>query len=374
MDQLVMKSDNNSVVLFRADASIIIGSGHIMRCLTLAQHLRKIGYDCRFICRAHTGNLIELIKSKGFVVYALPVLNGFTSGKQELDHAAWLGCTQEVDAASCNEILKKLKPKWLFVDHYAIDENWERIVRDNCHNLIVIDDLADRKHLCDILIDVNLGRQFSDYQGLLSVRARLLLGPKYAILREEFADLREFSFERRKSFSLRKIMIAMGGVDLPGATLKILQSLGTLTSLPPVEIDVVMGSKAPSLSDVKLLAASMPFPTCVSVDVGDMAIRMANCDLAIGAAGGTAWERCCLGLPSLIVVLAENQWSGARALDAVGSAVLLGEAKNITERLPRLLESVRFSAQLASLSQNSRNLVDGRGVNRIVEIMESYCE
>lgn len=369
-----MKKSIQPLVIFRVDASIHIGSGHIMRCLTLASHLAKLGYDCRFICRPHPGNLIGYLEAKGFSVFLLPLVDCSVTGSHGQGHASWLGCSQEEDAAQCLAILTTLNPTWLFVDHYAIDMVWEEIVGGACDHLAVIDDLADRKHICDLLIDANLGRRSLDYERLSSTYSHLLIGPKYAMLRDEFADLREFSLERRSTFELKKVMIAMGGIDLPGATLKILHSLSTMNSLIALEIDVVMGCNAPSLSDVQKKAASMPFPTTVSVGVSDMADRMANSDLAIGAAGGTAWERCCLGLPSIVVVLAENQWPGAKALDGNGSALLLGETSDIIDKLPYFIETMCNSSQLALLSKNSRDLVDGRGVSRIVETMESYRE
>ena len=290
------------VIFFRTDASLIMGSGHVMRCLTLADALRVQGAQCHFISREHSGHLLEVIRQRGHTVTALPAGNPISAMTANVvpqpAHAAWLGCDWQTDALQTGAILTDLKPDWLVVDHYALDQRWEEAVTPQCRKLLVIDDLADRAHNCDLLLDQNLGRKSEHYAPLVTAQCQVLTGPQYALLRPEFAALRPYSLQRRQAQpALRQLLITMGGVDQPNATGKVLQALKTCALPQESRITVVMGLTAPWLQNVRELAAQMPWPTEVVISVGDMARRMADSDLAIGAAGSTSWERCCLHLP-----------------------------------------------------------------------------
>ena len=353
-------------IAFRTDASLHIGSGHVMRCLTLADALRQIGAECHFLCRQHPGHLIELVRGKGYTVHVLPYSEPEDSmDRSVVAHASWLGGTQKQDAQVCQPILQALKPDWLIVDHYALDIRWEESLRSFCRWLMVIDDMADRSHQCDLLLDQNLGRKPTDYAGLVPKESTLLVGPQYALLRPEFAALREYSLERRKQPKLQNLLITMGGVDQPNATGKVLEALRQSGLSNDIRIDVVMGAKAPWLEEVKGVAKSMPWPTEVLVNVTDMAQRMADCDLAIGAAGGTSWERCCLGVPTIIVILADNQWSGGQALQDAHAACLLGDVSAIPQ-LPVTLKRFGQQVELKHLSYMSARMTDGLGVARVL--------
>lgn len=328
-------------VAFRVDASLSIGSGHVMRCLTLAGALRKEGADCYFLCREHAGHLNELIAAQGFPIEVLPSQKGnvdrasVEQGKRSmvddgagyLHHADWLGATQESDASETLEILQALEPDWLIVDHYALDARWESRVRDAIPKarMMVIDDLADRPHQADVLLDQNLGRRARDYCGLVPEHCRCLIGPRYALLRPDFAEWREWSLERRRQGGpVKRLLVSLGGVDKDNVTGQVLDALSGIDLPEGIEITVVMGASAPWLEYVRYHARQMPCETEVVVNVSDMARRMAEADLAIGAAGSTAWERCCMGLPTILLVLAENQKEIARALDAEGAAINSG--------------------------------------------------
>jgi UDP-2,4-diacetamido-2,4,6-trideoxy-beta-L-altropyranose hydrolase len=262
-----------------------------------------------------------------------------------------------------------LKPDWLVVDHYALDMHWETELHGLYGKLLVIDDLADRAHSCDLLLDQNLGRQASDYAHFVPMHCTVLAGPQYALLRPEFAALREYSLKRREAPVLKRLLITMGGVDQPNATGQVLEALKASSLLEACHITVVMGSQAPWLSQVREVAANMPWPTEVRVDINDMAQVMAESDLAIGAAGGTSWERCCLGLPTLMVVLAENQWGGAQALQAVGAARLIGDAGSISMRLTSGLSSALADCSLTEMTRDASSVTDGKGVMRVVQQM-----
>ena len=172
-------------IIFRTDASLLIGSGHVMRCLTLADELRLRGSNVMFICREHPGNLIDLIKDKGFTVAALqqPKTEYFMT-PEDVAHAAWLGVSWKNDATDTIPILGKTKPSWLIVDHYAIDCRWENMLRHHVGKIMVIDDLADRSHDCDLLLDQNLYQDMETrYNHLVSNSCLKFLGPKFALLR-----------------------------------------------------------------------------------------------------------------------------------------------------------------------------------------------
>jgi len=357
------------VFVFRADASLDIGTGHIMRCLTLANALNANEERCIFICREHLGNLIEIIVDAGFEVLTLPA-GPMATGNS---HKDWLGANWQADVEQTRDALQGIVVDWIVVDHYALDANWERAMRPQCKQLMVIDDLADRQHDCDLLLDQNLGHTVEDYEGLVPKVCRLLVGSRYAMLRPEFAQLREYSLERRVNPSLDHILITMGGVDQNNATGQVLEALEASTLPATSRITVVMGPHAPWLKEVKRIAAAMPWEVDVKVGVNNMAKLMADSDLAIGAAGSTAWERCCLGLPSLMLVLAENQRASAEAIQKEGAAVLLGNilesVLNFSQVLQKLISYDQES--IAKISKAGSDLVDGLGVQRVLENMDS---
>lgn len=367
------------IVAFRADASLNIGTGHVMRCLTLADALREQGVTCHFICREHTGHLIAHIKQRGFTVKVLPACDGndlVAEGDKSSQpaHAAWLGSDWKTDAFQAGVYLDQVKPNWLVLDHYALDYRWEEELQGNYNynKLLVIDDLADRSHNCDLLLDQNLGRKASDYDGLVPKECVVLAGPQYALLRPEFATLREYSLKRRETPVLKQILITMGGVDLPNATSQVLEALKNSPLPKECRIVVVMGSHAPWLSQVRDVAANMPWPTEVRVDINDMAQVMADSDLAIGAAGSTSWERCCLGLPTLMVVLAMNQQAIADALVEIGAAISPGRitdkefSQKSCEMVARFITRPEF---LEAMSKKAADMTDGRGTEELTRYM-----
>jgi UDP-2,4-diacetamido-2,4,6-trideoxy-beta-L-altropyranose hydrolase len=369
-------------IAFRADASLQMGSGHVMRCLTLADAFKAQGADCHFISREHPGHLLEVIHQRGYKVNTLvaqvqpaqaaikSIVKEKLSPLQEPAHAAWLGSTWQADAQETGAILASLQPDWLVVDHYALDQRWEEALAPHYRKLLVIDDLADRPHCCDLLLDQNLGRQPQDYASLVPAHCQVLTGPHYALLRPEFAALRPYSLQRRQAQpALRHLLITMGGVDQPNATGQVLQALKSCALPADCQITVVMGLTAPWLQNVRELAAQMPWPTEVVVNVSDMAPRMADSDLAIGAAGSTSWERCCLGLPTLMVVLAGNQQPGAQALHAAHAARLIGVVSDIAAQLPLAVRELIDSDCRSRMSLAASAITDGHGVEKILQAM-----
>lgn len=361
-------------VVFRVDASLRIGTGHIMRCLTLADALAARGADCQFICRAHEGNLIDFICEKGYVTHTLPQIHTEKHIFKGINlfHRQWLGATQEQDADACRKILASLRVDWLIVDHYAIDIAWERALQQHYCKLMVIDDLADRLHSCDVLVDQTFGRDKADYYPFLTRSCRILCGAEYALLRSEFADLRGYSLQRRVRPSMRALLITMGGVDNGNATGRILQALQGCPLPEDCRITVVMGQTAPWLKDVRERAKSMFWPTQVLVGVRNMASLMAESDLAIGAAGATSWERCCLGLPTLMLVQAENQMKVAHGLEQAGAAKLINTTESCDLQLRSLISVlINEPTMLMHMSRNASCIVDGNGANAVIYEMRS---
>jgi len=363
-------------VVIRVDASLQIGTGHVMRCLTLAEALKGKSVQVEFICREHEGNLIDFIQGKGFKVHVLSMTvndiemprTSTLEAENVLDHAHWLGATQQQDADECKVILKKISPDWLVIDHYAIDETWQMALQEAYQQLMVIDDLADRRHQCDVLLDQTFGRQPQDYQKLVPDNCQMLLGSQYALLRSEFSLWREYSLKRRENPEFKKLLITMGGVDQNNDTGQILEELRNGALPADIEITVVMGETSPHLDEVQQQAKTLPYKIEVKSNVSNMAEIMANADFAIGASGATTWERCALGLPSAVMVLADNQKDIANILMHENAVIILDY-----QSLSRGIENVKFLSKenLLEMSIKALKMVDSRGAQRVVDIM---CE
>lgn len=353
-------------IFFRADASVQIGTGHVMRCLTLANALKKQGGQCSFICREHHGNLIEYIECQGFFVFRLPKKSTMSVQDSALGYLTWLGVTQEEDAKETINLINKQKIDWLVVDNYALNEIWEKQLRLHTQKIMVIDDLADRRHDCDLLLDQNLVHTKGDYQNLVPENCQILIGVKYALLRPEFAKWREYSLKRRQVGGLKKVLISFGGVDKDNNTSKILKALKHGNIPSEIQFIVVMGIASPYLEEVKTLTAQISNPTQIMVNVNNMAELMANSDLAIGAAGSTSWERCCLGLPTLMMILADNQKGIAQTLSAMRCAISMTNDKEICNHIKILYKN---KEQLAYISSKASQAVQGYGTEQVINVL-----
>mgnify|MGYP006421576185 FL=1 len=346
-------------VVFRADASLAMGTGHVMRCLALAQALKDNKVNVEFICRKHKGSLIDKIRSNRLNVHELEVLE---EADDKLAHSHWLGATQQQDADDCIEILKSEKIDWLIVDHYALDEQWQKKLKPYYEKLMVIDDLADRKHQCDILLDQNFGRSLQDYKELVPTSSKLLMGSKYALLRPEFEKYRQYSLNRRKNEKFKKLLVNMGGTDTDNITGKVIERLQIAKLPKDVEITIVMGKTAPHLSSVITSVNKLPYRSEVKVDVDNMAELMANADIAIGASGATTWERCCLGLPTIQLVTAHNQEFIASKLNKI-NAIKLVEIDDVVENLEN------FQYWMKSTGESASKVTNGSGIKSVLECL-----
>jgi len=345
-------------VVFRVDASLQMGTGHVMRCLTLAQVLKENGADVKFICRKHKGNLIDKIHSSRFIVNELEVLEEIEVDNN-LAHSHWLGATQQQDADDCINILKAEKLDWLIVDHYALDEQWQKRLKPYYEKLMVIDDLADRKHQCDLLLEQNFGRSSQEYEDLVPKVSKLLTGSEYSLLRSEFEKFRKFSLNRRKDGRFKSLLINMGGTDLDNITGKVVDRLQTAGLPEDVIITIIMGKTAPHLQSVISSANNLPYKSEVKVDIDNMAEIMANADIAIGASGSTTWERCCLGVPTLQLITAYNQEFIAQKLDKINAIKLVD-----IDELVKNLEN--FQYWMKAIGENASKVTNGSGSRTVL--------
>ena len=334
-------------IVFRVDSSDQMGAGHLMRCLTLADELQQQNHKITFICRELTGNLISLIK---YPVLVLPKDGDFQSDDFYLN---WLGAMQEQDARQTIEVIPK-NTDFLVVDSYALDEEWHQKLRYHTDRIMVIDDLADRHFDCDILLNQNLGSQKEDYQNKVPDNIKLLLGCNYALLRPEFAEFRNQALKKRKNTKeIKNILVSVGGSDTENLTYDILQSLDDFN------VVVVLGETSPYNNMIKSYAKDRNIE--VVVNANNMAELMLDADLAIGAGGSTSWERCCLGLPTLLYVTADNQKEIAKNLEKLG-------AVRIVDSLKDDLQAILNDFNLwQNMSKQSKNICDGLGVQKVIE-------
>ena len=341
-----------------------------MRCLTLAEELRGRGAEVVFACREFDGNLCDYIEEKGYIVHRLPVSNEQEDNIEgNLKHAAWLGADWQTDARQVEKIIKGLNtpPDWLVVDHYALDEKWEGYLRPYCKKIMVIDDLADRAHDCDLLLDQNLYADINiRYRGKVPSHCQLLLGPRYALLRDEFRQLHEQI--KPHNGPIKRVLVFFGGVDADNYTGLAIEALSRL-DMPDLHVDVVIGKQHPHREHIESSCAKHQFDC--HVQTSHMAELMTAADLSIGAGGSAIWERCCLGLPAIVVATAENQVALSSFSAQLGLCLYLGKADSVSiEKIERALCVFCDSTELLqSFSSKSKRIVDGKGLYRVLCVL-----
>jgi UDP-2,4-diacetamido-2,4,6-trideoxy-beta-L-altropyranose hydrolase len=340
-----------------------------MRCLTLAEALRARGCECLFLCRNHPGNLNEAIRQRGYSVHELPTSDPAEFAIDSPDpgpaHAAWLGTDWRTDALQTAAAVGEAGTDWLVVDHYALDARWESALRPLCRRIMVIDDLADREHECDLLLDHNLLPALERrYDGLLPASARKLLGPRYALLRSEFSrEVVEVTDD--EVGDLPRLLVMFGGADQDRQTERVLRVLAGMGWSGPV--DVVAGPLYPDLDTLREVVSALPAAT-LHVSARDMARLMRGADLALGAPGVSSLERCACALPSMTVALARNQEGIGIALAEVGAHWYLGRAAEVVDS--DWQDALRVLGQNKPIRKAMRTaaaaVCDGQGVRRVV--------
>jgi UDP-2,4-diacetamido-2,4,6-trideoxy-beta-L-altropyranose hydrolase len=361
----------NLEVIFRTDASHQIGTGHVMRCLTLADALRERGCECRFICREHPGNLLKLIRQRGHVAFALPQGEVRSSGSAPADggpaHADWLGTHWKIDAEQTRVAVGGVHVDWLIVDHYALDIRWEQHLRPICHKLMVIDDLADRLHDCDLLLDQNLIADADQrYVSRVPPHCGLILGPRYALLQPQYAQL-HIQVQPRQG-PIRQVLIYFGGSDSDNLTGKAIAAFLSLQR-NDIGLDVVINLENFHAEAIRQQVATHSQITLHS-RLPSLAPLMVKADLAIGGGGATSWERCCLGLPTLVVTLAENQKPATNELNRRKLIRWLGHKDKTGEmHITQALRNILNEGLKPEWSGNCRSVVDGQGVVRVCDVL-----
>lgn len=340
-------------VLFRVDASLVVGSGHLMRCLTLARQLQEQGAHLTFACRDLPGAPLQLIPAE-YELLRLPALASaaVTAAEAAIDGAA--------DSRALAQQLGGRQFDWCVIDHYGLDALWHRNARGFARHLMVIDDLANRPLDCDLLLDQGFDDQSSArYAPWLQQPAQALFGPEFALLREEFLLARARTAPR--SGALQRVLVFFTGGDDGGELFKALQALVGWRA--EVQVDVVIGAAHPQGSQLAALCQTQGWQLHCQIDY--MARLLAEADLVIGAAGSSSWERCALGVPALVAVLADNQRSLAAGLHSLGAAINLGDSAALTPGDYRRALDGLDATQLAALSVRGWALVDGLGAGRV---------
>lgn len=347
-------------ILFRVDASNEIGTGHVVRCLTLADALSEKGILSYFVCKTHEGNLIDKIQKRGFKVFELPTVK---YERSDLAHSHWLGSTILDDAILTLESIKGFEFNWCVVDHYALDTRWEEKIREQIPKTIVIDDLADRVHLCDILLDQNFfgDSTLNRYDKLVNTDCKKYLGPQFALIKKEFQVLSKIKNLRKQ---VNRILVFFGGSDLTNQTKIALDAICDISL--DFKIDVVLGTNyqwETSLFEFK----KKPFVKFYK-NLPDLSDLMNNADLMIGAGGTTTWERLSLGLPAIVVTTAENQKKINESLADKRLHIHLGEFQRITQcdYKNALVEVLKNQDELYLMSERLYNFNSSNGFESLV--------
>ncbi len=363
-------------IVFRADASRHIGTGHVVRCLSLADELqaRGVGVTSHFVCRMHDGNMFAAIRQRGYGVTELPADPSFPypvaeAADARLAHADWLGSSWKQDADQTRDAIEAIQPDLLVIDHYAIDIHWENLLRPHVGKIMVIDDLADRRHTCDFLLDQNW---FGDetphrYCGTIPDQCVVMLGPGYALLKTEYALLRAQMPPR--TGKTERILVFMGGSDPTNETGKVLQAL-MRPELAHLQADIVIGINHPDPQGIRSQAAARP-ATQVHSGLPSLAQWMTRADLMISAGGSTSWERMCLGLPAIVISIAANQTVTNTAMHAAGYIDFLGESPRVNADMiaDAIIRCIHEPQKLQQMSKMGQNLVPGTGARRVCDLL-----
>ncbi len=352
-------------ICFRVDSSDKIGTGHVMRCLTLADELGKAGHDILFICSDLTGNIGSFIKKKGYNIHL------FRHHEKSQDKLTPLTFNWKMDVDKTITVLKEVtyQVDWLIIDHYEISENWEVMIRPFVKKIMVIDDLANRKHDCDILLDQMYGETGERYKGLLSPHCKGLFGINYALLRSQFRE------HKKKHFVFNKnkvtIHVFFGGNDHKNYTGKFCKIL--LENFPQFNLKAVVGANYLHLDCLNELKNQYDKRFQWKQNLENMAAYMAECDLSIGAAGTTTWERACVGLPSAYLSIHNNQKDILKTLEKRGFCVFLGDADTIENHyfVKLTKQFINDENRIIEIYKKCNQSVDGLGTQRIIKTLLS---
>ena len=356
------------VIVFRVDSSTIMGSGHLMRCLTLAKLMRNCGnVDIRFICRDLEGNISSVVSDNDFNLIMLPAAEYNTDLSS---YAAWLTVSQEQDADETIDAIRStscdFQADYIIVDSYAIDEIWEKKLRPYTKKIFVIDDLASRKHDCDYLLDQTYGIEYSNkYDAVVPSHCVQFLGTSYSLLKSEYWNLRKEINLLRKE--INNVLVFFGGSDDTGETVKFLEALNK-NNCEQYHFIVIIGGGNPQQEVIKAYCDEMDNVE-FHCQVDNMEYYISICDLAFASAGVNTWERCVLGLPSVITVTADNQREISIKMREKNAAVILGSFETVTsEDYSKALRRIdKFD--VATMSKNAAELMGNNGMDELLKVV-----
>jgi len=341
------------MIVFRVDASSDVGLGHLSRCMNLAEELRMRGSDVTFVCRDIDSAGTSSLEEKLFRTVLLPRSTDVI--------------LQSVDASEFITSLAGARPDWVVVDSYSLGSEWETAVRPFVEKIAVIEDLAGRHHDCDLLIDQNYSdRTVETFKQQVPEKCKFLIGPKYAMLNSIFAKIREVSAAPRND--LKRVFVFCGGSDPKNLTKTVLEALSG-DEFSDLAVDVVIGAQNQNFKS----GSTNQYDTNIQFHESgdDFAKIMSNSDLAIGAGGTTTWERMCLGVPSVVVSIAENQVPTCEKLGREGFVRYLGPQSEVTNEsvASEVREFLKTPSALRASSVKSQIVVDGKGCKRVAEAM-----
>ena len=357
---------NAKSIFFRVDASVFIGSGHVMRCLVLAKQLSSFGYKVVFATKPQKGDFLHYISQQGFKVLELNKSKKVITPSFSDDYSAWLQGAWEDDANDF--ILKTKSADLIIVDHYSLDACWEREVSNKLHcEVIVVDDLV-REHCADLIIDQTYGRQPEEY-ALKNPKSIILAGSEFALISPEFKGIRDKLNKESTIKKYKNILVSMGAIDSPNVTIKVLEKLAEIKS-KELNVTVLLGEKSPHYKKIKEFCFNRDNFTHISFSDG-MADLMSTQHIAIGAPGSTTWERACVGRPSILIPIADNQNDIVKNVSQTGAVCLLNIddiEDNFHDKLDLIFNNWdRF--HLANLK-----LCDGQGSTRVCQHIINMLE
>jgi UDP-2,4-diacetamido-2,4,6-trideoxy-beta-L-altropyranose hydrolase len=353
-------------VAFRVDSSNKMGIGHLMRCLTLAKAIKnRYKAGMYFFTRSSQGNINHLITAADFKLIEMSPPKRVT--KTPLQHSQWLGASQDEDAKEFISLTNELSITsydLLIIDHYAIDAEWENLVAQTTNKILVIDDLGDRKHKCDYLLDQTFNCSVEKYQDLVPSQCTFMLGTRFALLRSEFQISTNAIINARDAITENTILIMFGGTDPDNLSLI---ALKIITGRDDVnKINIIMG---PSALHLKSISDYCKNDNRISLHVSpnNIAELMLTATLAVGAAGTTSWERCAMGLPCVVVIQAENQRQIGRELEAEGVLTVL-EIHEMKKGLNSAVDHWLITGVITKFDITlCTQICDGLGSNRTIQ-------
>jgi len=354
-------------IFIRVDASRVIGTGHLNRCLNLADALRLKGCQTLFAINNASLDLQKEITKRGHEIVSFGNDFSTITNTLILENIE----QQLLDAKDCSKLLEKYQPDLLIVDHYNLDYNWERMLKPLTKSILVIDDLANRKHECSFLLDQTPVRTSRDYTNLVEFNTLLLIGPEYTILHPDFAIYRNKKI--KNPVSSKNILVGMGGLDSNNLIPKIVTFLEQKPELAQYEINVVISSMATQIRLLEKIIKSSSLRIHLNIEAQNFVQLLATSEFAICAGGLMSLELACLGVPAIILPLNEIQSKVSSKLsEEVDFFIASDWANNFESTLSACMDSL---LQIPNLNKARRihTKIDGLGTMRLVDFIINHA-